>query len=235
VLHTSVTWYDIKISNYISTESIPNLIAYPNLFPGAIVRAPPSAQDEAQGFQGPITQINDDFYNFGDIHVAGFDADIRYVMDTRAGQITPSVALSNIYKWTSAILPGTPEMNTVNQATLGVGWSPRWKGTAALAWKQGPLSTSLAGRYVGSYRDYQEYTPNDNEIGNTWIFDFNARYEVGRAFANINHWLAGSYVSLGAVNLLNKTPPFSYTNFWYDVKEYDIRGRYLYLTAGVRF
>ena len=26
--------------------------------------------------------------------------------------------------------------------------------------------------------------PNTNEIGNTWIFDFNARYEVGQALAS---------------------------------------------------
>jgi iron complex outermembrane receptor protein len=235
-LHTSLTWYDLNITNYIGQESLTDLLAYPNLFPGAVIRAPPTPQDQQLGYLGVITQLNDTYYNFGDIHVAGVDADISYAIGTRAGQFTPSVAIANIYKWQSALLPGAPEIDAVSQATLtGVGWSPRWKGTAALAWKQGPLSMNLAGRYIGPYRDYQDYVPNTNEIGNTWIFDFNARCEMGQAFASGNHWLAGSYVALGAVNLFNKTPPFSYSGNWYDFREYDIRGRYLHLNVGVRF
>jgi iron complex outermembrane receptor protein len=236
-LHTSLTWYDVKITNYIGPESYQALLAYPNLFPGAVTRAPASAQDQAQGFLGPITQLNSEYYNFGDLRVAGFDADASYAIDTRLGQFTPSVAIANIYKWQSALVPGAPTVDAVSQATFnGVGWSPRWKGTAALAWKQGPLSMNVAGRYIGKYLDYQDLgVPNTNEIGNTWIFDFNARYEVGQALASTNPWLAKSYVAFGAVNLLNKTPPFSYTPFWYDFEEYDIRGRYFHLNAGVRF
>jgi iron complex outermembrane receptor protein len=235
-LHTSLTWYDLSISNYIGPESTQALLTYPNLFRGAVVRAPATPQDQQQGFLGVITQFNDTYYNFGDLRVAGFDADIGYAIDTRAGQFTPSVALANIYKWQSALLPGTSAIDGLSQATyFGVGWSPRWKGTAALAWKQGPLSMNLAGRYIGRYLDYQDFVPNTNEIGNSWIFDFNARYEAGQAFASTNPRLAHAYVALGAVNLLNKKPPFSYNPFWYDVHEYDIRGRYLHLNVGVRF
>jgi iron complex outermembrane recepter protein len=239
-LHTSLTWYDLKISNYISNEAQTTLLANPNLFPGAVIRAPPTPQDQQQGFLGLITQINDTYYNFGDLRVAGFDADISYAIDTRAGQFTPSVAIANIYKWQSAVLPGTPAMDELGMATTsafggGVGWALRWKGTAALAWKQGPLSMNLAGRYIGRYLDYQLFVPNTNEIGNSWIFDFNARYEAGQAFASTNPWLAHAYVALGAVNLFNKTPPFSYTPYYYDIQQYDIRGRFLHLDVGVRF
>jgi iron complex outermembrane receptor protein len=235
-LQTSLTWYDLKISNYIGIEQSETIVANPDLFPGAVVRAPPTAQDQQQGFLGVITQFNNLFYNFGDLRVSGFDADISYAIDTRAGQFTPSLSIANVYRWQSALLPGTPAIDAVSQATLfGVGWAPRWKGTAALAWKQGPLSMNLAGRYIGKYLDYQDFVPNTNEIGNTWIFDFNARYEVGQALASTNRWLARSYVAFGAVNLLNKTPLFSYSPFWYDVQEYDIRGRYLHLNVGVRF
>jgi iron complex outermembrane receptor protein len=235
-LHTSLTWYDLKISNYISTESTQAILANPNLFPGAVIRAPATPQDQQQGFLGVITQFNSLYYNFGDLRVAGFDADVSYAIDTRVGQFTPSLAIANVYKWQSALLPGTPVIGAVSQATFnGVGWAPRWKGTAALAWKQGPLSMNVAGRYIGPYLDYQDSVPNTNEFGNSWIFDFNANYEVGQTLASTNPWLARSYVAFGAVNLLNKTPPFSYTNSWYDSQEYDIRGRYLHLSVGVRF
>jgi outer membrane receptor protein involved in Fe transport len=239
-LHTALTWYGLRISKYTNNESFESLVAYPTLFPGAVTRAPPTPQDQQLGYLGVITQLNDIAQNFGDLRVAGFDADIRYMLDTRVGQFTPSIAIANIYEWRSAILPGAPEINAVGQATAfiyggGVGWSPRWKGTAALAWKHGPLAMNLAGRYIGRYLDDQEFAPNTNEIGNTWICDFNARYEVGEALASDNHWLAKSYIAFGAVNLFNRMPPFSYTPAWYDIQEDDLRGRFLHLSAGLRF
>ncbi len=77
---------------------------------------------------GVITQINDVAYNFGDLRINGFDADISYAVDTRIGQITPSLAVANIYKWQSAIAPNAPAIDAVSKATFfGVGWAPRWK------------------------------------------------------------------------------------------------------------
>jgi iron complex outermembrane receptor protein len=239
-LHTSLTWYDLNITNYIGFEQVTDLLDFPKLFPGAVIRAPATLQDQQLGYLGVITQINQLDYNFGEIHVAGFDADIRYAIETRAGEFTPSVAIANVYRWLSALLPNTPEIDAVSKSTNhvvggGVGWSPRWRGTAGLAWKRGPLSMSLAGRYVGRYLDDQLTVPNTHELGNTWIFDFNARYEAGQALATTNPWLAGSYVALGAVNLFNKPPQLSYTSYLYNIQEDDIRGRFLHLSAGVRF
>jgi outer membrane receptor protein involved in Fe transport len=235
-LHTSLTWYELKISNYIAAEQFQALLAYPNLFPGAVIRAPPTPQDQQQGFLGLITQLNSVDYNFGDLRVDGFDADVSYAIDTRIGQFTPSVAIANIYKWQSALVPAAPAIDVVSQATLsGVGWAPRWKGTAALAWKRGTLSMNLAGRYLGRYLDYQDFVPNTHETGNSWIVDATARCEVGRAAAGVHPWLRGAYVALGAVNVFNKTPPFAYTASWYDYSEYDIRGRFLHLNVGMRY
>jgi len=47
--------------------------------------------------------------------------------------------------------------------------------------------------------------------------------------------MAHAYVSLTAVNVFNKPPPFSFNPDWYDYHEYDIRGRYLRLSIGARF
>ena len=235
-LRASLSWYDLKISNYIGIQNTQAILDHPELFPGAVIRAPATPADQQKGFLGLITQFDSTFYNFGDLHVDGFDADVSYAIDTPLGQFTPSLAIANIYKWQSALLPDTPAIDAVSQATFfGVGWAPRWKGTAALAWKRGPLTMNVAGRYLGRYRDYQEIIPNSNELGNSWIIDASARYEAGRGLAGRAPWLAGSYVALGAVNLFNKTPPFSFTPSWYDIKEYDIRGRFLHLNVGVRF
>ena len=234
-LRASFTWYELKISKYIGGVLDQTLVDFPNLFPGAVVRAPPTPQDQQQGFLGVITQLNQLYYNFGDISVRGFDADLSYALETPLGEFTPSLAIANVYRWQSALTPNVPPVDAVSKANLfGTGWAPRWKGTAAAAWKRGPLSANFSGRYIGRYLDYQELLPNTHETGNTWFFDVSARYEVGQALAPRASWLAGGYIALGAVNVFNKVPPFSYTSYWYDYHEYDNRGRYLHLSVGVR-
>jgi iron complex outermembrane receptor protein len=235
-LRASLTWYDLKISNYIGLPQPQVLVDNPNLFPGAVVRAPATPQDEQQGFLGQITQFTSTYYNFGDIHVDGVDADISYMIDSHLGEFTPSLAIANIYKWQAALTPGAPVIDGVDKATIfSVGWSPRWKGTASLAWKRGPLSANVAGRYIGRYLDYQLFVPNTNEVGNTWIFDVSARAEVGQSLAGRAPWLTGAYVALGAVNVLNKIPPLSFSSNWFDQQQYDIRGRFLHFSIGARF
>lgn len=232
----SLTWYDLKISNYIGIPNSQAIVENPNLFPGAVVRAPPTPQDVQQGFLGVITQFNELYYNFGDLRVGGFDADVSYAIDTPIGQFTPSLAIANIYKWTSALTPNLPAIDGVSLATFnGVGWAPRWKGTASVAWKRGLLSTNVAGRYVGRYLDYQDFVPNGNEISSTLIFDVSARAEIGEAFASTVPFAKNAYISIAAVNVLNKIPQFSYNPAWYVFQESDIRERYLRLSVGSRF
>jgi hypothetical protein len=235
-LRTSATWYDLSISNYIGFQQTQAIIDNPNLFPGAVVRAPATPQDQQQGFLGVITQFQSTTYNFGDLRVKGFDADLSYAIDTRAGPFTPSLAIANIYTWQSAIALGFPAVDGVSKGTFfGVGWAPRWKGTVALSWKRGPISMNVAGRYLGRYLDYQDYVPNTNELGNSWVVDASAHYELDQLATSINSRLTHAFVALSAVNLLNKTPPFSNLPIWYDSHEYEIRGRYLRLSLGVRF
>ena len=132
--------------------------------------------------------------------------------------------------------PGAPTIDGVSKATLfGVGWSPRWKGSASLAWKRGQWSSNLTGRFIGRYLDYQDFAPNNNELGNTWIFDAGVQYKAGEALAQSSRWLSHSYVSLVAVNVLNKVPPYSNNFAWYDFAENDLRGRYVRLSVGTRF
>jgi len=235
-VRASLTWYAINITNYIGAPTAQVLVDNPAAYPGVVTRAPPSSQDQQLGYLGPITQILESYFNYGVVHAAGFDADVSYAFDTRMGRITPSISIANVYRWQSALSPGAPAIDGLGNATLaGVGWAPRWKGTASVAWKSGPISTNVAGRYIGQYKDYQDIVANTNEGGNTWIFDASARYELGDALAATSPSLAHSYVSLAGVNIFNRTPPFSYTPAWYDYEEYDLRGRYLRLTVGARF
>jgi iron complex outermembrane receptor protein len=236
-LKASITYFDIDIHDYIGQPAPITIIDNPELYAGGVIRAPPTPQDQQLGYLGQITQVNTLYYNYGDVRIAGFDADIRYLIDARLGQFTPSLAVSNIYRWESALLPGAPFVDGVSQAIsyTGIGWAPRWKGTATLGWKEGPLSANLAGRYVSKYRDYQDFVTNTNELGNFWTYDLNVRYEVGHALAARNTWFAGTYVSLGSINILNKLPPFAHNAAEFDYTQYDIRGRIVYAQCGLKW
>ena len=113
-------------------------------------------------------------------------------------------------------------------------WAPRWKGTAALEWRLAGWSVYLDGRYVSRYQDYDSAAV----IGNFWLVDANIRYAMGQALAPESTYLRNLYVRVGAVNLFNKLPQFSnYTSdvVGYDPTQADIRGRFLYAQASVRW
>jgi iron complex outermembrane receptor protein len=232
-LEMALTYFGIGISNFIGSPGTQTILKNPNLYPGAVTRAPASPQDVQQGFLGPITLLRLSYYNFGDLDVSGVDFDLRYKAETDFGEFTPSVAVTDTVRWQSALSPNVPPVSYLSQATLvGPGFAPRWKGTLALGWKGGPFSASVGARYTGRYKDYQDYVPNSNELGNFWLIDANFRWAIGNHLLKDNGWLKGSYLSIGAVNLLNKSPQYSFTTLNYDPAEADIRGRFLYAQLG---
>jgi len=95
------------MNNYIASPPLQTLLDHPDVFVGAIVRAPPSAQDIQQGLPGPITAINDLYYNYGALRVSGVNLDLSCRTTSLLGDWMPSIALSNIYKWLSALSPGS--------------------------------------------------------------------------------------------------------------------------------
>jgi iron complex outermembrane receptor protein len=234
-LRAELTHFNIDINNYIGLPAVQTLIDNSRVFPGGIVRAPPTALDTAQGFPGVITGINDVYFNFGELHVAGVNLDVSYRAASAVGEWTPSIAVSNIYDWQSALAPGLPPVSYVSQANAinSLGFAPRWKGTAALAWKRGGFGASVAGRYIGRYKDYQDFTPNTNELGNYWTYDSSVHVDIAKGVGPAR--LPALSIAIGAVNLFDKSPPFSFSGSGYDAAEYDIRGRYLYAQINAKF
>jgi len=75
-LRAELTEFAIEMNNYIASPPLQTLLDHPDVFVGAIVRAPPSAQDIQQGLPGPITAINDLYYNYGALRVSGVNLDL---------------------------------------------------------------------------------------------------------------------------------------------------------------
>jgi iron complex outermembrane recepter protein len=231
-----LTFFKIHIDDFIGSPDGQTIIDNPSLFPTGVTRAAPTAADISQGLPGKITSIDSTYFNFGRLDVSGVDVDLSYGIPTPVGRFTPSIAVSNVFKWQSAISPHAPALDYVSNANLsGTGWAPRWKGTAGFAWNWKELSANISERYVGRYLDYQEFAPNTNELGNAWFCDLNVRYEFGQAALKALGSVQKISISAGATDLFNRSIPFSYGVTPYDPFVYDIRGRMFFAQVGVKW
>jgi hypothetical protein len=186
------------------------------------------------GSPGPIISLDATFVNFGELDVEGVDYQLSYRYKTQFGDWTPSVSASETYRYSASLVPGVPATNRLGKASDDRNWAPRWKGTAALDWKLAPCAVHIAGRYVGSYQDYDR----TSRIGNFWLVDTNVHYDIGSVLAQRSSVWKGIYLEVGGVNVFNVLPQFS--NFegavlGYDPTQADIRGRFLYTRLGLAF
>ena len=229
-LRLSITHWSIDESQSIQALTDQAIVNFEQLFPGDVIRSPTCSG----GPPCPITQINATSVNFGHIQVAGLDYAIAYKVQTAYGEFVPTLSATQTYHYVTSIVPGSPPQDRAGIANDDGNFAPRWKGTLALGWKLGPFAASVVGRYVGHYQDYD----STNQIGNFWLCDANIRYAVGRVFAPSDKWLRDAYVELGGINILNTLPQYSNYSFGiagYDPAEADLRGRFLYAQAGIKF
>ena len=91
----------------------------------------------------------------------------------------------------------------------------------------GAWNAWLAGRYIGRYTDY---TP-PREIGDIWYLDASVEVGVEQALNLAKGSLAGMKLSVSGTNLTNKLPTWSTFFRGYDVFNYDIVGRAIFVRA----
>lgn len=229
-LRLAITHWAIDESNWIQQLPAQVIVDNAALFPGAVTRA----GNCSGGPPCPITSVTATYLNFGHLYVAGLDYQLALKDRTSVGTFSPSITATQTYRYTTTLVPGLPAVNAVSAAQDSGNWAPRWKGVAALEWQYDAWSTNLAGRYVGSYQDYD----SKSRIGDFWLFDFSARCALGDVLAPETNYWRNAYLRAGAVNLLNRQPQFS--NFesdlvGYDPAQADIRGRFLYVQVGTKW
>jgi iron complex outermembrane receptor protein len=230
-LEISVSDWNIEEANSIQSLNAQAIINNVQFFPGQVVRAP----NCAGGPPCPIVTVNQTFSNFGEINVGGVDYAVSYRFLAGGVEWTPQVSATRIYTYQVALQPGAAATNRVSIANDDTNWAPRWKARLALEARAGAWSAVLAGRYVGSYRDYDPLL-NGTYLrqGDVWYADVNFRYDLGSLGVPALHNLA---LELGAVNLFDQQPQFStYRSaaIGYDILQSDIRGRFLYFRLAAR-
>jgi iron complex outermembrane receptor protein len=107
----------------------------------------------------------------------------------------------------------------------------RWKHQLAGTWTTGPWATTLIQNFRSGYQVGHDLNDNKVFISRESIFDGNITY---KGFQNVT-------LALGVKNLFNRQPDTigtAVTNQFqsgYDINQYDPRGRFVYVSAGVKF
>lgn len=227
-LEASLTWWKINQTDRVAELTPQTVVDNESLFPGRVVRDPET---------GAIRSVSPGFLNFGQLHVSGFDLGLSHRIHTGAGLFSPRLSVTRIGTYDAAVTPGAAVTDRLSKANTDA-WAPRWKGVASLAWSFGPYSANFAGRYVSRYTDYQDLGATSRQLGDFWLFDVSTRYDFGQVFAGNNPYLRDAFLQLSVVNLFNSLPEYSAYNGGsasYDPMQYDIRGRFISASLGVRF
>jgi len=217
-LEASLTQWRIKEDGSIQRIPPQTLVNNPDLVPGTVLR----------NANGTLTQVNAMLLNFGTIDVEGVSVQLAYKYPSSFGLWTPTLALTNTYRYQVALTPGGKPVSAVSHAQSTNIWAPRWKGSTGLGWSKDNLAINGTGRYVGSYQDYA----STRRIGDFWYFDLNAKYKFAKSA------LGTAFLEVGGINVFDRQPQISrYASGFggYDPAQADIRGRLLYVRLGTTF
>ncbi len=232
----SVNYFAIGIGNYIAQLDPQVLIENPALFPGAITRAAPTASDTAQGLPGVITQIQDLYYNYGG-HSRQWrglqrqlSPDYRYrradAVDRRHGhgavskRPDPLFSVGQLLESSDAVWP---RFCAAMERYRG-----RQPGERTVVHEpDGSLQSANMPIIKTTLRTPTNWATHGTATSNL-------HFDVGKALGIADRWYGKSYAELGAVNLFNNLPKYSYNGYGYDYAESDIRGRFIYLQLGIK-
>ena len=221
-LDLSTTWWTMHIDDAVNFPiSDQFVVDNESAYPGRVIRAP-----AAPGSVGQIVAVDRTYANFGSTHESGIDANIEWRIRTGLGEVVPAVAATYLTKFQGAIVAGAPSTDRLSKASNDGVFAPRWKGTASIGWKpREALNFSVTGRYIGRYTDY---TP-PRTIGNIWYIDASAEIGLEQALGLKKGSLGGSTVLVSGTNLADKLPVYSTFFRGYDVFNYDLVGRTIFI------
>jgi iron complex outermembrane receptor protein len=197
-------------------------------FSSFILRGPPDGN--ASG-AGPIVGVVQTTANLFKLRVSGYDVDLK-VRPVNTATQRVVMRLDGTYYWRfdrqSADGSYTSEIDRALRAGGGV--LPRWRHVASATYGTGPWEASVMQNYQKSYSDQlANIRPVPRRVASYETYDLQVAFTGIRSLR----------LTLGAKNILDRDPP--YTNAGgqfaagYDIAYADVRGRFVYGTATLRF
>ncbi|MDE2619084.1 MAG: TonB-dependent receptor [Sphingomonadales bacterium] len=178
---------------------------------------------------GTLTLVKLRFVNASSVKVAGIDASARYRFETGIGQFQLNADWTRVTRYDIQLSAGAAPLNglgSVNFNNLGRSM-PRDRVEYGLNWSLGASAFNVRGHYVSPYTNDRTGITNAR-IGAWNSFDL----QYNRTFSGI---AGGTTLSLGVVNVFDKSPPVAQLNLGFDPIVHDPRGRVFTVALNQKF
>ncbi len=217
-------YFQLLLSNIVATGVPIGTILNPQFYPTysyLVTRA----SSCVGGQPCPITDINQQFANFGKNRIQGVDVNVQLTSPvTSVGRFKLVVTGTYYTRYDTQNPDGTYSSiisNTYGESVTGV--TPRWKSYIPVTWNLGPWEATIANTYASGYiDDNTDQNGNLRNVPPVTLWDAQVSYS---GFKNLT-------LTLGMKNVLNTNPPLTNQNntfqAGYDPSYWDPRGQFLY-------
>lgn len=132
-------------------------------------------------------------------------------------------------------VPGGLPRQSVGVASA-LGTIPSWRVITTLGWSLDSTHLTATARYASSYRDTWLEEQTGHRVASQTLVDAQLSHQFGR-FNATPALLRGCTVTMGAMNLFDRAPPFATVSAaaGYDLSQGDLRQRFVYVRISKRF
>jgi len=223
-LDFSIDYYNYDIENIIDSDTQFVFSNFGN-DPSVVTRIPTNIPNDP----GEVVTIFDSFQNIGDLTTSGIDLDVKYGLETSVGEFSFSYILNYVLEYEDK----RPDADGGQRVNVQEGdfEQPKFRWTTAVDWSLDDLSANVAINYVDEFEQDQSVRVQSD---GTILPALDAMVTVD---ASINYYgIKDITLTLGATNLFNEKPPFSYSDFMgFAVNVHNGQGRFAYLQANYKF
>jgi outer membrane receptor protein involved in Fe transport len=241
-------YWQIKQRGVIGIQGAQNQILYDLLLrrrgssnPNVVRLAPTAGQTVGQ-----LDFVQDDYFNLQPRTIRGVDLELNYrLRDTPLGTFNIQLAGAHLLDFDQQPSDVQSELIAANAAgELGPGitiagansllrqnGNPRWRGSANLTWRSGPVRAGILANYVSSVEDTGP-TPVDGELFQV------AEWTTVNAYGEYtyrNGPFGETRFRIGVRNIFDKEPPLYSSNFGFLGSLHNAVGRFVYFELSNRF
>jgi outer membrane receptor protein involved in Fe transport len=216
----SVDYYSYDIENVITKDTQFKFSNQGN-DPSVVERLPSSVA----GDPGEVIRIFDQYENIGNVETSGLDIEANYALASVLGEFKFTYALNYVLTYEDA--RPNPDGSLRIDTQEGDFEQPEVRWTFNTSWVKDDWNANVAVNYIGEFKQ-------DAAVQADGMADIDSMTTVDTTINYIG--IENVTLTLGATNLFNEEPPFSYHDFMgYVNSTHNAVGRFTYVQAKYKF
>ncbi|RUO34818.1 TonB-dependent receptor plug domain-containing protein [Aliidiomarina soli] len=178
---------------------------------------------------GRLQIITNQYANQGTRTTSGVDLDLGYRFSFLGGDTQLSTSWSRLLEYRQALVADQPAVNGAGNNQFGA--LPKWKSSSVANWQRNDWSLTLSANYTHGYA--QRIASESSNPGLSDRVSSHTSINSQVSYAGF----AGTVISFSVQNLLDRQPPFdpSAGSYFYDITQYNARGRFVDLAVRYEF